>query len=153
MGKNLFSPGQLVWTHESRHRLAHKQVSGNFHQWPRWVELAPKSRSLRKSVAVFSLAMLNLGLTFEWLGPLDVLEVGRPESCVSTTQTLQWPCKNLAHPPVIFLADEKPELGAAPHHPLPLVVQLVNFISCQRVKLPLSRAAAWPARLRPANKI
>lgn len=44
------------------------------------------------------------------------VEVWTLESCVSTTQTLQWPYKNIAHPPVIFLADEKPELGTAPHH-------------------------------------
>lgn len=41
------------------------------------------------------------------------------ESCVSTTQTLQWPCKNIAHPLMIFLAGEKPELGTPPlHHSL-----------------------------------
>lgn len=43
-------------------------------------------------------------------------EVWMLESCVSTIQTPQWPCKNIAHPPVIFLADEKPDLGTAPHH-------------------------------------
>lgn len=93
-----------------------------------------------------ALFMLNLGLTFSssYLWVCWSLNAGiLCRNHTTTAMTLQKYCSPSCDLPSRW---ESGAWSCFPPPPL-LVLQLGNFISCQRVKLPLSWAAAWAASL------